>query len=69
MNLTHPEKPKSELELLLEKNAYGEGLNKQEKHRALDLILNPEYTNENCWVCELHKSRVIEKTITIRTCV
>jgi len=42
---------KSELELLLEKNAYGEGLTREDKRRAVELIVNPEYTEGECWAC------------------
>jgi hypothetical protein len=45
---------KSELEILLEKNAYvKEGLTPEEMEEASKLIENPQYSNENCWVCEM----------------
>ena len=47
------ETKKSELELLLEKNAYGEGLRNEEIARAKKLIATPEYTEGgNCWLCK-----------------
>jgi hypothetical protein len=45
---------KSELGRLLEKNAYTKkGLNPEEIKRARELIEKPEYSGENCWVCEM----------------
>lgn len=46
--------PKSELEQLLEKNAYGVGLTVEESRRARHLIANPELSEENCWICKMH---------------
>ena len=44
---------KSELETLLEKNAYTEkGLTKKEMKRTAELINSPEYSEKNCWICE-----------------
>ncbi|MBI2450543.1 MAG: hypothetical protein HYV47_03335 [Candidatus Nealsonbacteria bacterium] len=45
---------KSELEVLLEKNAYGEGLNKEEYGKALVLIRDAEPGEEVCWVCKMN---------------
>jgi len=42
---------KSELEELLEKNAYGSGLSDEEEKRAWQLIAKPEYADEECFVC------------------
>jgi len=47
------EEKKSELRQLLEKNAYGERLTKEEKIRAVKLITNPVLSNKDCWVCEV----------------
>ena len=44
---------KSNLEILLEKNAYGEGLTPEEKEKALLLITFPKYGERNCWICEM----------------
>ncbi|MBI4141485.1 hypothetical protein HY484_01015 [Candidatus Woesearchaeota archaeon] len=45
-------KPKSELELLLEKNAYTvSGLTGDEHARAVSLIANPVVSDDDCWVC------------------
>ena len=46
-----PIKTKSELELLLEKNAYGPGLSEEEKLRATIIIGIPEFADKPCWVC------------------
>ncbi len=44
---------KSELEGLLEKNTYTkEGLTYEEFGRALELIKKPEFSKENCCICE-----------------
>ncbi len=43
---------KSELEILLEKNSYGEGLTPEEFERAGELISNPEYSKQTCSICE-----------------
>ena len=46
---------KSELEKLMEKNVYGEGLNKEEFNKALGLIVNPVVNEEEeCWVCSMY---------------
>ena len=50
------EKTKSELELLLEKNAYSGGLTATEKLKANKLIENPVYATKNCWVCKNEKA-------------
>ncbi|MFB6089117.1 MAG: hypothetical protein ABEK36_05045 [Candidatus Aenigmatarchaeota archaeon] len=49
---------KSELEELLEKNAYGGGLDDKEFNRALELTSEPEVVNddEECWVCSTSSS-------------
>jgi hypothetical protein len=45
--------PKSELELLLEKNCDSKGLITQDEvDRAWELIQHPEYYQGNCWCCE-----------------
>jgi hypothetical protein len=45
---------KSELEGLLERNTYtNKGLTSEEIRRASELIESPEYSGENCWVCEM----------------
>jgi len=45
---------KPNLEFLLEKNAYTEkGLDAKEFIQALELIINPDYAEENCCICEL----------------
>lgn len=44
---------KSELEQLLEKNAYGTGLSPKEQSRARQLIANPDLSEKHCWVCEI----------------
>lgn len=43
---------KSELEQLLEKNAYGEGLTEEERNRAVELIADPVFSKKDCWVCK-----------------
>ena len=46
-------KEKSELSLLLDKNAIpGKELSAEERARAEELIRNPEYSGRNCWFCE-----------------
>ncbi len=45
---------KSELEVLLEKNAYGSGLTREEQNRAVELIVNAEITEKGCWICEMY---------------
>jgi len=48
------ESEKSELQLLLEKNAYGEGLTEEEHKKAILLIVRPEKkSGETCWICKL----------------
>ena len=42
---------KSELELLLEKNAYGSGLTDEEEIRAFYLISFPVFSDVDCWLC------------------
>ena len=42
---------KSELELLLEKNAYGSGLTNEEEIRAFYLISLPVFSDAECWLC------------------
>ncbi len=42
---------KSELELLLEKNAYGPGLTDEEETRAFCLIVSPVFSDVDCWLC------------------
>jgi hypothetical protein len=61
-NNTTKVETKSELEVLLEKNAYTEaGLTHDEFKRALTLIYeNPVYAKEDCWVCK--KSKAIYDT-------
>jgi len=55
---------KSELQKLLEKNAYGEGLTDEERIRAVKLIYNPEFNEgELCWVCKVSCPDSIEKAI------
>ena len=49
-------KEKSELQLLLEKNAVGGGLTSIERDRAINLIKTPIYNNANCQVCKKDKS-------------
>ncbi|MCX6710818.1 MAG: hypothetical protein NTZ02_01890 [Candidatus Woesearchaeota archaeon] len=56
-------KDKSELELLLEKNAYGVGLTKEEEKRAYYLISHPFFSDKECWVCpEGDKEKAIYDT-------
>ncbi|KYK26224.1 hypothetical protein AYK26_05440 [Euryarchaeota archaeon SM23-78] len=56
--------PKSELELLLEKNACGVGLTPEERLRAHDLITKrPEYSKEDCWLCKQVRIDKVEKSI------
>lgn len=45
---------KSELQKLLEKNAYGEGLTNEEYLRAWELISNPKFSEKLCWVCKMN---------------
>jgi hypothetical protein len=48
---------KSELEMLLEKNAYTDkGLTPEENRKARQLIENPTYADEECWLCGLSES-------------
>jgi hypothetical protein len=54
---------KSDLEQLLEKNAYGEGLTGQERSRALQLINNPDLSKDNCWVCKISCPNNVQKAI------
>lgn len=54
---------KSELELLLEKNAYGEGLTNEEHLKAQRLIADPVYSEENCWVCKMSCPDNVDKAI------
>ncbi|MDO8601262.1 MAG: hypothetical protein Q7R46_01110 [bacterium] len=54
---------KSELEQLLEKNAYGTGLTKEESIRANKLIANPVLSEDDCWVCKISYSKNIKKAI------
>ncbi|MFH1173835.1 MAG: hypothetical protein V1725_01750 [archaeon] len=54
---------KSELELLLEKNASREGLSRAEYKRASFLIGHPEYAEEDCWLCKMSCPQDIEKAI------
>ena len=49
-----PIKTKSELELSLEKNAYGPGLSAEERTRAEQLLGSPEFSGKPCWVCPKH---------------
>ena len=54
---------KSELEHLLEKNAYGEGLTEGEYKRAEQLIKNPVYSEEDCWLCKMSCPNNTDKAI------
>jgi hypothetical protein len=57
---------KSELQRLLEKNAYGEGLTPQEREDALNLIAHPVFSEKHCWVCAIvrtHPNDMIENAI------
>lgn len=55
---------KSELEQLLEKNAYGSGLTREEFRRAGKLILiNPVFSKKDCWVCKMYNPDNIKKAI------
>jgi len=56
-------KTRSELEILLEKNTYGIGLTPKEKLRAYKLIMNPVYSEVDCWVCKTSSSGEVEKAI------
>ena len=47
---------KSELQSLLEKNAYGAGLTVEETKKAKKLIADPVYTENECWICEEDKA-------------
>jgi len=49
--MAEPEE-KSELELLLEKNASDSGLAKFEFHKAFRLIQDPVYSEEKCRLCK-----------------
>ena len=54
---------KSELQILLEKNAYGEGLTEEEYQRALELIRKPIFGNNDCWICGMygdHKKEIYD---------
>ena len=55
---------KSELEVLLEKNAHTKkGLTLEEDKRARELIEHPEYSWENCWVCEITRNEDLSQPI------
>jgi len=54
---------KSELEQLLEKNAYGEGLTQEEENRARELIAIPVLSKDDCWVCKMSCPNNVEKAI------
>ncbi|MBU0666367.1 MAG: hypothetical protein ABIC91_05220 [Nanoarchaeota archaeon] len=57
------EKQKSELELLLEKNIKT-NLSKKEYKRALELISNPVYSEDDyCWTCSLSNQETEIKAI------
>ncbi len=53
----------SELERLLEKNAYGEGLTGNEQIKAQQLIADPIFSEKNCWVCEMSCPDDVQKAI------
>lgn len=53
---------KSELEILLEKNAYGGGLTPEEWGRAEKLIGEAKPTEEDCWVCHPPEQKTIYST-------
>ena len=54
---------KSELEQLLEKNAYGNGLAQGEYERAEQLIRNPVFSEDDCWVCNMSCPNDVDKAI------
>ncbi|MBI2627185.1 MAG: hypothetical protein HYW77_02990 [Parcubacteria group bacterium] len=54
---------KSELQQLLEKNAYGTGLSPEKQSRAHQLIANPDLSEKNCWVCEISRPDDTQKAI------
>jgi hypothetical protein len=57
-------KDESELELLLKKNAYGEGLTPVEMNRARYLIwADPVYAKEDCGVCKTSTPNEVDKAI------
>ena len=60
---------KSELLQLLEKNAYGPGLTEKERDRAIKLIANPVFSEDDCWICKMSHPQDVSKSIfDLRVC-